>query len=131
ASRRCQQLRQLGDLGANRPRTGGAGARARAFARPLVVEKSGIDGCARAAERNEGDGEMRVLDGERERRAHLIALERAVAGPAEPARVWRPPAAGARFLVRHRGAGFVAAEAGAPRPLISPPVETLEAKAMV
>ncbi len=131
AAGRRQELRQRGDLGANRPRTGSARARARALARPLVVEESGIDGCARAAERKKRDGEMRVLDGERERGAHLIAVERAVAGTAEPARALQRPVGGARVLVRHRGAGFVAAEAGASRPVVFTAAEPLEAKALV
>src|SRR5262249_8658327 len=74
---------------------------------------------------------MRVLDGERERGAHLIAVERAMTGAAEPARALLRPLAGARVLVRHRGAGFVAAEAGASRPVIFTAAETLEAKALV
>src|SRR5436190_14870725 len=131
AAGRRQELRQLGDLGANRPRTGGAGARARAFARPLVVEEPGIDGGARAAERNERDGEMRILDGERERGAHLITIERAVAGTTEPARALLRPVAGPRVLIRHRGAGFITAEAGASWPVIFTATETLEAKPLV
>src|SRR5689334_20860788 len=131
AAGRRQELRQLGDLGANRPRTGGAGARSRAFARPLIVEEPGIDGGARAAERNERDGEMRILDGERERGAHLITVERAVAGTAEPARALLRPLAGPRVLIRHRGAGFITAEPGASRPVIFTAAETFEAKALV
>src|SRR5262249_47256766 len=103
---------------------------ARALARPLVVEESGIDGGARAAERKKRDGKMRVLDGECERSAHLIAVERAMTGAAEPARALLRPLAGARVLARHRGAGFVAAEAGASRPVIFAAAETLEAKAL-
>src|SRR5690349_19778846 len=131
AAGRRQELRQLGDLAANRPRTDGAGARAWAFARALVVEEAGIDGGARAAERNERHGEMRILDGERERGAHLLTVERAVAGTAEPARALLRPLAGPRVLIRHRGAGFTTAEAGASRPVIFTAAETLEAKALV
>src|SRR5262249_33825418 len=108
---------------------GRAGARARALARPLVVEESGIDGGARAAERKKRDGKMRVLDGECQRRAHLIAVERAMTGAAEPARALLRPLAGARVLVRHCGAGFVAAEAGASRPVICPRARTVGSKA--
>src|SRR5215472_17673377 len=99
--------------------------------RALVVEESGIDSGARAAEWQERDGKMRVLDRERERGAHLVAVERAVAGAAEPARALLRPLAGARVVVRHRGAGFVAAEARPPRPVIFTAAEALEAKALV
>src|SRR5262249_30870647 len=104
-------------------------ARARALARPLVVEESGIDGGARAAERKERDGKMRVLDGECERGSHLIAVERAMTGAAEPARALLRPLAGARVLVRHRGAGFVAAEAAAPGLILCAAAKPLEEKA--
>ena len=74
---------------------------------------------------------MRVLDRERERGAHLVAVERAVAGAAEPARALLRPLAGARVVVRHRGAGLVAAEACPSRPVIFTAAEALEAKALV
>jgi len=74
---------------------------------------------------------MRILDGKRERGAHLIAVERAVAGTAEPARALQRPVAGARVFVCHRGAGFVAAEAGASRPVIFTAAEPLEAETLV
>src|SRR5262249_61040589 len=60
AARRRQELGQFGDLGAYRPRAGRAGAWARALARPLVVEESGVEGGARAAGRKERDGGMRA-----------------------------------------------------------------------
>jgi len=43
AARRRQELRQFGDLGSNRSRTGRGGARARTLARALAVEESGVD----------------------------------------------------------------------------------------
>src|SRR5262245_49811081 len=66
-----------------------------------------------------------------ERGAHLVAVERAVAGAAEPARALLRPLAGARVVVRHRGAGLVAAEACPSRPVIFTAAEALEAKALV
>src|SRR5262249_5819003 len=74
---------------------------------------------------------MQVLDGECERGTHLIAVERAVTGAAEPARALLRPLAGAGVVVRHRGAGFVAGEPRPPGPVISTAAEALEAKALV
>ncbi len=71
-----------------------------------------LDGRAGAGERQEGDGDVRMADGERQRCARLVAVERAVAGGVRPLRVealpGREPAAGA--------AALVALEAGAAGP---------------
>ncbi len=128
-ARRRQELCQFGDLGANRSRAGKADAGT--LARPLVAKKSRIDCRARAAERNEGDGEMRVFDSKRERGAHLIAVERAVTGAAQPARALLRPLAGARVVVRHHRAGSIAPEARSSRPVIFAAAEALEAKALI
>ncbi len=74
-----ERLGQRRDLRARRRRAGGVGARARAFGDALRAEEAGGDRRARAGERNEGDGDVRVLDREAERGAHLVAVERAVA----------------------------------------------------
>ena len=79
---------------------------------------SRVDGGAGAGERNEGDGEVRILDRERERGAHLIAVERAMAGAAHPARALPRPIARLRDPRPARAAGLVAVEAGAAGPEI-------------
>src|SRR5262249_17649001 len=127
ASGRRQQVGELGDLGAYRSGAGRAGARARAFARPLAPEESGIDGGARAAQREERHRDVWVLGRERERGAHLIAVERAVAGTAEPARALARPLARPGVLAGNGVAGLVAVEAGAAGTIIFEAVEALEA----
>ena len=123
---------QFGDSAARAvPGAGRAGAGARTLARALAVEKAGVDGGARAAERNEGDGEMAVLDRKRERGAHLVAVERAVTGAAHPARTLPRPIAHAHVLAGRDVAGLVAAEAGPSGPVILAAVEAPEAEAVV
>src|SRR5262249_26008301 len=90
----------------------------------------GIDRGARAAERKERDGETRILHGKRQRGAHLIAVQRAVTGAAEPTRAAQRPVAGAAVLARGR-AGLVAPEFRASRPVIFPAAEALETKALI
>ena len=131
ATRHSQDVLQLGDLGAGGSRTCRPAARIWAFARPLTVEKADIDGGARAAERNESHGEVRILDCERQRRAHLIAVERAMAGPAHPARALPRPVGNSSIFPGHRVARPVAGEAGPPGPIIFDAVEALEAKAFI
>src|SRR5262249_15022002 len=132
AARRRQELRQFGDLGANRSRTGRGGARARTLARALAVEESGVDGGARAAERNERDGDTRILNRKRKRGARLVTVERAVTRTTEPARALLCPLARPSVvLVRHRGAGFIAAEARPSRPVIFAAAKALEAKPLI
>ena len=74
---------------------------------------------------------MRILDRERERGAHLIAVERAVARPAHPARALPRPIHCAGILTRRRAAGLVAAEAGATRPEVFHAREAPETEALV
>ena len=66
----------------------------------LAAEKACADGRAGAGERQEGDRDMRALDRERERGAQLIAVERAVAGPAFPARALARPGRGSGIVAR-------------------------------
>ncbi len=94
----------------------GAGAGIGTFADPLRVEKSEIDRRPGAGERKEGHGDVRIFHRERERGAHLVAVERAVAGGVEPARVEPGPVGGgiAGGTRAQRGiARLVAAKAGA------------------
>ena len=100
---------ELGDLRGDRPGQRRR-CRGRAFARALATEKAEFDGRAGAGERQERDGDVRILDRERERGAHLIAVERAVAGAAHPARALpRPFARCRRSSPGSRVAGLVAA----------------------
>src|SRR5262249_39280678 len=128
-SHRRQELRQFGGLGANRSRAGKADARA--LARPLAAKKSGVDCRARAAERNEGDGDMQVFDRKCERGAHLIAVERAVTRPTQPARALLRPLAGPHLAIRHDRAGSICPEARSSRPVIFAAAKALEAKALI
>src|SRR5204862_8110046 len=79
----------------------------------------------------EGHGGGRLLAGERERGAHLTAVERAVTGAAEPARALPRPIGRAGIVAGHPVAGFVASEPGAPRAIIFAAIETFEAEAFV
>ena len=88
----------------------------RAFGDGLRAEEAGGDGCARAGQRNEGDGEMRVLDREAERGAHLVAVKRTVAGARVPARALPRPSVGMRIGAVDN-AGPVAVEPGAAGPV--------------
>ena len=98
-----------------RDRTVAAGhRRGRAFVSLLAVEQAGVDGGAGAGERNERHREVRVLDSERERGAHLIAVERAMAGRAHPARRVARPVCRRGRTRRCVLAGAVAAVAGPP-----------------
>ena len=111
-----ERFGQRRDLRARGARAGGVGARARAFGDALRAEKAGCDGRARAGQRNEGDGDARVLDREAERGAHLVAVKRAMARARVPARALARPGVGMR--VRSVGhAGAVAVVAGAARPV--------------
>ena len=74
---------------------------------------------------------MGVLDRQRERGAQLVAVERAMAAAAHPARALQRPIARPRRLARPIGTGLVAAEAGAARPEICPAAEAPEAEALV
>src|SRR5205085_702938 len=74
----------------------------------LWIEQTDLDGRARAGKRKKGHREMRILDRERKRRTHLIAVERAMAGSAQPAGGVTLPIFGRRPLgasgVARRGA---------------------------
>jgi hypothetical protein len=72
-----------------------------------------------------------VLDRERERRANLIAVERAVTWPAHPARALARPIGGPEVLARRDVARLVAVVAVAARPVILHAVEAPEAEAVV
>src|SRR5262249_35828340 len=72
---------------------------------------------------------MQVLDGECERGTHLIAVERAVTGAAEPARALLRPLAGARVVVRKGGEGLAAGQPAPPGREISPAAEALKKNA--
>src|SRR5258708_20173646 len=61
---------------------------------------------------------MAVLDREAERAAQLIAVERAMTGPALPARALAGPYFGQGLVSGGEAAGFVADERVAPRPII-------------
>src|SRR3712207_3705031 len=78
------KLRQLARYG------GGAGCGVRGaaikFAGALVAEQADLDRRAGAGERQEGDRHLGVLDRESQRGADLVAVERAVAGGAQPPR---------------------------------------------
>ena len=97
----------------------------------LAVEETAVDRGAGAAERNEGHGEMGIFDGQPERSPHLVAVERTMARPAHPACALQRPLARLGILTQHDGAGPVAAEAGAPRPVVFDAGEALEAKSLV
>jgi hypothetical protein len=76
---------QLRDLRRHRARTVLV-RRAIELARALRAEHAGLDRRAGTGERQESDGDVRAFYRERQRRADLIAVERAVAGLAHPAR---------------------------------------------
>ena len=76
----------------NWPSCGGSSRRSaarRTLAGALRVEQSVGDTRAGAGERQEGHGDLRVLDRERKRGARLIAVERAVAGADSQRAPWR------------------------------------------
>ena len=78
-------LLQLRDLRRHRARAAPV-RRAVELARALRAEHAVLDRRAGAGERQERHRDVRVLDRERERGAELVAVERAVAGLAQPAR---------------------------------------------
>ncbi len=92
----------------------GGGFRRQAFAGALRAEQPVRDGGAGAGQRQVGHRDMRILHGERERGAGLIAVQRAVTGGIEPQRAVALPV---RQAVR-RFAGPSALEPGAARPVI-------------
>ena len=126
-----QVVLQLGDLRANRPGTRRVGSRHRTLAGALAVEKAAADGGAGAAQRNEGDRQMMVLHRERQRRAHLIAVERAVTGSAHPARALARPVARSPIVARNGVTRLVAAEPGSPGTIVLAALEAPEAEALV
>ena len=86
-----QQRAQLGQLRRHRGRAGRVAAVELATA--LRVEQTAIDGGAGAGERQERHRDVRSLDGERERGAQLITVERAMARPVHPPRREHSPLA--------------------------------------
>src|SRR5262249_50762767 len=93
-----------------------------------------FDARARAAERQERHCDMRVLDREPERGAHLIAVERTVTRSALPACALASPGLGSGILGRGEATGFVAAESVAPGSIILAAYgseKTLETEALI
>src|SRR5580704_9063113 len=129
------ELLELIKLRRGAARAGRIGAGARTLADALAAEEAGVDAGPRAAERNEGDRDMAVLDRERERAAQLVTVERAMAGTALPARTLSGPSLGLRIVGGGgEAAGSVAREAVAPRPVILAAhgaEKTLEAETLV
>src|SRR5438093_5214233 len=103
---------ELGELRARCIGTVRIRARARAFDDALAAEKARADGRARAGERQIRDRDVRVLDRKRERGARLVAVERAMAGAALPARTLPRPVGSVGIVAGVAGAGAVAAIAG-------------------
>src|SRR4029077_20516261 len=99
----------------------------------LSAEHAGGDARAGAGQRQERYRQVRLLDGERQRGAQLIAVERAVTAGAHPARAVARPILRRRRRRRPVLAGAVVAIAGAARPEIlaagAAAQEALEAKA--
>src|SRR5215470_5530876 len=105
---------ELGELRARRVGAARIRARAGAFDDLLAAKKASADGRARAGERQIGDGDVRALDGKRERGAHLVAVERAMAGPALPARALPRPGGGVGIAAGlARSVAAIAGAAGA------------------
>jgi hypothetical protein len=110
-----QRIAELADLARHRA---GALARCGTFAGALRIEDAGIHRSAAAGQRQERDGNVRVLDRKRERGTRLIAVERVVTGGGQPARAVTLPFGGCGSGFRSAGrvvAGLVAFEAGAAR----------------
>src|SRR5262249_23794851 len=132
APRKRQCVAKLDELSRDGLRAGAAPS-ADDLACALRVEKALGDLRAGAGERQERHGDMWGLHGQRGRRAHLVAVERTVAGGAEPAGgVLRPVLVAARGRIG--AAGAVAAVAGAARPVIVGPrraEKAAEAEALV
>ncbi len=126
-----QGVRQLVELRRHLAGARQAGAWARAIAGALAVEQAGVDGGARAAERNVSHGQVRVLDRETERRAHLVTVQRSVARAAHPARALQCPLARFAVVTQDDVAGPVAVEACAPGPVVFAALEALEAESFV
>src|SRR5438445_150377 len=74
---------------------------------------------------------MRAFHRERERGAQLIAVERAMAGGAHPARALPRPILAAEIFARQGSAGLVAGEAGAAGAVIFAAGKPLEAETLV
>ena len=109
-----QRLAQFGELAVDGARAGARRFRRRAFAGALRAEQAVGDGGAGAGQRQIGHRDVRILHGERQRGAGLVAVERAVAGGIEPQRALALPD---RKRVR-RFAGAPALVAGAARAVI-------------
>ena len=101
--------RALASMSCNWPSCGGTepaqAPRAGQSLAPCDLEQAVLDGRAGAGERQEGDGDLRVLHRERERGAELIAVQRAVARRRHPAGAVAVPVAG----VGGRAGGVVVA----------------------
>src|SRR5207244_11449266 len=111
---RGERLAQFGELAVHRALTGIVRFRWRALAKALRAEQAIVDGGAGAGERQIGDRDVRILHGQLQRGAGLVAVERAVAGRVEP-----PGALALPHLPRlRRRAGATALVAGAARPVV-------------
>ena len=105
---------QFGELAVDGAGAGVGRFRRRAFAGALRAEQAVGDGGAGAGQRQIGHRDVRILHGERQRGAGLVAVERTVAGGIEPERALPLPY---RQRIR-RFAGPAALIAGAARPVI-------------
>ena len=96
-------------------RGGGCPAPSADVAGPQRIEEAEVDRGARTGERQKGHCDMRLLNRKRERGAHLIPIERTMAGRAPPARI--RPCQSAAVLPEEKPlfARLVALEAGAAR----------------
>ena len=105
---------QFGELRGDLAGAVGAGFGRRAFARLLRAEQPVGDGGAGAGQRQIGHRDVRILHGERQRGAGLVAVQRAVAGRIQPQRALPLP----HLQGVGRFAGPAALIAGAARPVI-------------
>src|SRR6185437_3621258 len=120
---------QLGQLSRRRSGAGIQSDVGRAIVETLSVEHSGVDRSSAAGERQEGDRDVRLLDGERERGTDLVAVKRPMARGAHPARAVVRPVLRGNVVRRSALAGSVAGKAGATRPIILSAAEAPEAEA--
>ena len=108
---RRQRLAQLGELRVDLALTIHTGFRHQAFASALRAEQAVGDGRAGAGQRQVRYGDVRVLHGEGDRGAGLIAVQRPMAGRIEPHRAFALP----HLYLSRRTAGAAAFVAGAAR----------------
>ncbi len=131
-ARRGQQILELAELRRRGSRAIVDAEHPRTIVGHLAAEHAGLNARAGAGQRQEGHGEVRLLDGQRQRGAQLIAVERAMAARAHPARAVTRPIFRRGRRRRSVLAGTIVAIAGAARPEIlaagAAAQKTLEAK---